>query len=487
MRNTWIRFLFGAALLPVVGGCLSVPEPESSTIPWKPPAGAQKPDEVWAAVRARKPDLSRPLALADLADMALENNPASRRAWNDARAAAEQVRQARGYFLPTLIGTASLSRQRTDATPEGSDQDVTRNGAGIQVNYLVLSFGGGRRAAVEAALQTVYASDFALNQSIQDILYAVEAAYYGLISAQAGVAAADASLKDAQTTLDVAQERMAAGLGTELDVLQAQASVDQALYNLAGAQGLINTARGRLAGAAGLPADTPLQTAEPTVEVPEALAEPEMKRLIDDALRRRADISSLRAALAAREAAAKATGSGLWPSLYLNGSINRDYLRSSGDIKYPDNDWSYGGGLSLQWTLFDGLQTLSAERAVRAQAESVRAQLQQAELAASADVWIRYQNYDTALQRYRFSAALLKSATASYDLALDSYKAGLKSILDLLNAESRLAQARSQHIAARQDAFTALAGLAYATGLLEKGGSAQAQDRLRNPEKKENP
>jgi outer membrane protein TolC len=135
--------------------------------------------------------------------------------------------------------------------------------------------------------------------------------------------------------------------------------------------------------------------------------------------------------------------------------------------------------------LFDGFQILSAKRIAQAQADSLQAQLQQAELAASADVWARYHNYETALQKYKFSTAFLNSAASSYNLALDSYKAGLKSILDLLNAESQLAQARSQQIASRQETFTALANLAYSTGLLEAGGSTKNADLFSTSTKKD--
>ncbi|MCX7010003.1 MAG: TolC family protein [Kiritimatiellaeota bacterium] len=114
------------------------------------------------------------------------------------------------------------------------------------------------------------------------------------------------------------------------------------------------------------------------------------------------------------------------------------------------------------------MQTRYAKKAAEAQSESVRSQLQQAELAASAAVWSGHQNYQTALKKVQASGALLKSAQAAYDLALDSYKAGLLNILDLLTAESQLALARSQSIGARQDAFTALANLAFASGTLDK-------------------
>jgi outer membrane protein TolC len=479
------RFFLIVSAAALLAGCMSAQTPTDSTTPWTPPKAAQNSDNIWDSARAQKIDFSKSLTLAELADIALQNNPASRKAWNDARAAAAQVSQAQGYFMPTLVANAGAGRDKTTAEPDTFDSSFTRYGPGLQVNYLILNFGGGRKAAVEAALQTVYAANYSFNRSIQDILLAVETAYYGSISAQAGAQAAEAGVKDAHTALEAAQIRKSAGAGAELEVLQAQAVYDQSLYSLAGAQEQVMIARGDLAQAIGAPADTELRVAEPTVSMADSLDTPDMRKLIDEALNRRPDVAALRATLAAKKAIVRAVGSELWPSLYFNGNLNRDYFKNISGKDMQESDWSYSGGISLQWTLFDGFQTLGDKRIAQAQADSLQAQLEQTELAASAEVWARYHHYETALRKYKFSAAYLNSASSSYDLALDSYKAGLKSILDLLNAESQLAQARSQQITARQETFTALANLAYSTGLLEKGGSAETRDLFSTPIKKD--
>lgn len=477
--------MVGTGLITFLAGCVSAPAPRNSTSPWTPPSRAQNQDAIWKDIRTQQTDYTNDLSLANALDIALQNNPASRKTWNDARAASAQVDQAKGYFLPTIVGTASASRQRTTATPDGFDLDYTKYGPGLQLNYLVINFGGGRQAAVEQALQTVYAANYIFNRSIQDILLAVETAYYGLVSAKSGIEAAEANLKDARTALETAQARKAAGVGTDLDVLQAQAGYDQSRYGLVNAKGQFQIARGALAQSMGIPADTMVRVVAPTNTVPEAVTPQDMRKMIDDALDRRPDIAALRATLAAKKAAIRVTGSALWPSLYINGNVTRDYYDTMTGNDFQANDWSYGAGATLQWTLFDGFQTLSAKRAAEAQADSVQAQLQQTELAASADVWSRYYAYETALERHMVSIAYLASASASYDLALDSYKNGLSNIIDLLNAESKLAQARTQYVAARQDAFTALANLAYATGLLEKDGAAQSGAILSNTVRKD--
>lgn len=493
MKNrfyTCFIMLVGAALTAFLAGCVSAPAPSNATTPWNPPARAKNPDNVWKDIRAQQADFTNDQSLAEALDIAMQNNPASRKTWSDARAASAQVDQAKGYFLPTVIGTAGINRQRTTAEPDSFDRDSMQYGPGLQLNYLVINFGGGRSAAVEQALQTVYAANYLFNRSIQDILLAVETAYYGLVSAQAGIVAAEANVKDAQTAFETAKTRKDAGVGTDLEVLQAQAGYDQSRYGLVNAKGQFKIARGTLARAMGIPADITVQVVAPTNDVPAAVTPQDMRQLIDDALDRRPDIAALRATLAARKAAIRVAGSTLWPSLYVNGNVSRNYYDTMTDnnlFQTQDNDWSYGAGATLQWTLFDGFQTLSAKRAAAAQADSAQAQLQQAELAASADVWSKYYAYDTALERHTVSIAYLASASASYDLALDSYKNGLSNIIDLLNAESTLALARTQNVSARQDAFTALANLAYATGRLEKDNATQPERFYSTSVKKDQP
>ncbi len=476
--NSRLLTVYGisAALALVMTGCVSAPTPASTREPWTPPSEARTPDTVWADVRTRVVADSKPMTLAELADLALQNNPASRQAWSAARAAAAQVDQAQGLFMPTLTGVAGANRHYLSAQPRSFTDDYLKYGPSLKVNYLILNFGGGRQAAVEQALQTVYAADFTFNRTIQDALLAVELAYYNQVSAQAGIEAAQAGVKDATTALTAATERKNAGVGTQLEVLQAQAGYDQARYLLANAEGSAKIARGMLARAAGLPADAPVQVVLPAVELPEPVTTQDMKTLLDEALARRPDMAALRATVAAADAGVKVAGAARWPSLYLNGGVGYEQFENQGQRDLQDRDWSADAGLSLQWTIFDGFQTQSAKRAAQAQADAARAQLQQAELAACSEVWNRYYAYETAIQKYAFSTAFLKSATASYDLALDSYKAGLRSILDLLNAESLAAQARSQQLTARQEAFSALAALAHATGLLEANDSASVRE-----------
>lgn len=466
-----LKPLSTALLALAMAGCVQAPPPGSSMETWIAPKEARKPDTVWREVRAQKTDLSQPLALPAIADIALQNNAATKKAWHDAHAASEQVRYAEGYFLPSITAGAGLTRLTTAAHPDSSDQNSLTYGPGLQLSYLVCNFGGGRSAAVEQALQTVYAANFTFNRAIQDTLLAAQTAYYNVISAQTAIEASETNALDAKAILDAAVSRRDAGLGVDLDVLQAQTGHDQALFTLASAQGQLKIAQGILAQTLGLPADTSVSLAPPETALPAPVSKQDMKTLIDEALARRPDLSALRSTLSAREAAIRVAKASRWPSLYASGSANRNYYELYGLSNRASamDDWTYTGGLSLKWNLFDGFQTLSTTRTAEAQADSMRATLRQAELGASAEIWSRFQAYETALRKYEFSEAALKSAAAARQAAMDSYTSGVKGILDLLSAENQLTDARSRQIAVRQEVFTTLATLAHATGLIEKG------------------
>jgi outer membrane protein TolC len=123
-----------------------------------------------------------------------------------------------------------------------------------------------------------------------------------------------------------------------------------------------------------------------------------------------------------------------------------------------------GLGFKLNWTVFDG----GARKSRLAQAE---ANVHEAEARASVtrnqiadQVWAAYSNLNTALRQRQAATALLAASSRSYDAALESYKYGLRNLLDVTAAQRTLAQARSTNVLARTQVLSALADLAFRSG-----------------------
>jgi outer membrane protein len=79
-------------------------------------------------------------------------------------------------------------------------------------------------------------------------------------------------------------------------------------------------------------------------------------------------------------------------------------------------------------------------------------------------VWAAYSNLNTALRQRQAATALLAASSRSYDAAIESYKYGLRNLLDVTAAQRTLAQARSTDVLARTRVLNALADLAFRTG-----------------------
>jgi outer membrane protein len=126
-------------------------------------------------------------------------------------------------------------------------------------------------------------------------------------------------------------------------------------------------------------------------------------------------------------------------------------------------------GINLSVPLFSGYSTTYHVRSAEAQLDVKNAQFQQVRLQVALDVWTAYQNLTTATQSLRTSADLLDSAQQSARVALGRYKAGVGSILDVLNAQSALASARLQRIQSTFNWNISRATLAQAMGSLDAG------------------
>jgi outer membrane protein TolC len=88
-------------------------------------------------------------------------------------------------------------------------------------------------------------------------------------------------------------------------------------------------------------------------------------------------------------------------------------------------------------------------------------------LQISLDVWRAYHDLRTASESISAARTLLNSAEESSRVALGRYKAGVGNILDVLNAQSALADARQQYIQASLNWNIARAVLAQSIGGLD--------------------
>jgi outer membrane protein len=458
--------------------------PPSPNVPWKIPAGAIKPEPLVteATALAVPPDLEqriKQLSLADVVDLALRNNPATRASWAQARAAADLLGSARGQYYPTVDADATLSRLKSPATSTRSGGQRTEYGPTISLNYLLLDFGG-RSGSVERARQTLFAASLSHNATLQNTVLQAESAYFTYMATVALLGAERSAIAEAQANLTAAQQRFKVGLATIADVLQAKTALSQEQLNLETIEGNLQAARGGLAAALGLPANLPFDLAPLPSAIPVGAISQSVDSVINAALRNRPDLAAARAQAAAAAAQIRVARSAELPSLTLGSNAARTYSQPP-TFAGP----SYGITLGLQIPIFNGFSRQYEVAAARAQAEAISALADQTRQQVVTQVFVSYYALQTAEHRVATSDDLLASAQQSVQVAAGRYREGVGSIIDLLTAQTALANARAQQVQSRWQWYSSLAQLARDAGVLGVRGDTPfsfAPDTLVSPQ-----
>ena len=350
---------------------------------------------------------------------------------------ADLLGSARGQYYPTINADATLSRTQSPATGTRPAGKRTEYGPTVTLNYLLLDFGG-RSGSVEKARQTLFAASLSHNATLQNTVLQAESAYFTYMATLALLGAERSAIAEAQANLTAAQQRFKVGLATIADVLQAKTALSQEQLNLETIEGNLQAARGGLAAALGLPANLPFDLAPLPSAIPVGAISLSVDSVINAALRSRPDLAAARAQAAAAAADVRVARSAELPSLTLGSNASRTYSQPP-TFAGP----SYGITLGLQIPIFNGFSHQYDVAAARAQAEAISALADQTRQQVVTQVFVSYYALQTAEQRVATADDLLASAQQSVQVAAGRYREGVGSIIDLLTAQTALANAQS--------------------------------------------
>ncbi len=400
------------------------------------------------------------LTLIQLTDLALQRNPKTRLAWAAIRSSEAGVELARAGYWPQIDASLTAQRNRSLNFTGQPVAIQTRYGASVGLSYLLWDFGA-RGGTLDQAKFELVSAHLSQDQTVQDVILQVEQAYYQVLGLQAVTEANRQSLNDAQTNREAVKDRRSSGLATVGEEYQAEAALAGAKLALQQSEGQLAAARGQLAVAVGDAPDTLLTLAPWEQAEAPSLPAQSVTSLIDDARGARPELLAAKAQERVAAANILATrGSGL-PTLSLDANAGHTKVRNVGDSN------QFSALLSLKIPLFAGFGDRAAIHQAEAALDSARATSDDLRSQVELEVWQSYQNLRTAVATLDSSAAQLKSAQLAADVSNARYKNGLATILDLLSAQTTLANARVQQVQAHLDWAAARTALGHAVGGLK--------------------
>lgn len=408
-------------------------------------------------------------SLPELVDTAESASPEGRIGWAEAKRALERAGVDRADYLPILTFSAQGSDLRTiipfpkPIAPRGYvtvEEPIAL--AQLELKYTLLDFG--RRARVDGSKALEIASSLRLGRIHQSIAYNTAQQFYRTQQAIGELEAARAILDTAETLRQNAQSQFDNGRATLPDLQNAEAGAAEARYNLAASEAEVKKAKLSLTETIGVEPTAEIDIAQQDTQAAQSF-DAKVEDLLHVAWRTRPDLLAKAQDVRRAQLGYQAARAAYLPTVKLNaagGQTNAWPTADYGQLGRANvSTWSVVG--ELRWDVFNGARRHEVSAALaeqKAAAEERRA----AEDAVTRQVWDAYVDYQTALEQERASESFLAAAQISYDSSLDAFKYGVRSLVDVVQAERQLAQARQESVRARTHRFESEVGLSYATG-----------------------
>lgn len=234
-----------------------------------------------AAFAQTPPPPTQPLTLQNAEALALRNHPQLQAATFNAQAAEQVTRERKSVYFPSatgsLTGAGATSNSRIAAGALNNPLILNRYSNGIEVSQLITDFGRTSNLVASARLDARAASESA-QQTEQDVLLAVNRAYFNVLRAESVLRVAEETVRTRQILVDQVTTLEKNRLRSMLDVSFAAVNLSQAKLLLVQAQNDVKAAGAELANALGLPNPQPFTLAEETLPAGPPLTRPSWLR-----------------------------------------------------------------------------------------------------------------------------------------------------------------------------------------------------------------
>ncbi|MCL2345976.1 MAG: efflux transporter outer membrane subunit [Desulfobulbus sp.] len=420
--------------------------------------------------------------LQQLVDIALKNNRNLRVSLLNVEAARAQYQITRAELFPAIGAVGARTRTRTaDDMQSAFGNPYTVYNVGLQASWEI-DFWGRIRSLKDQALAQYFATAHARQAAEITLVAQVADQYLTLLAADDFMRVTQETLKTAQASYHLVQVKFDAGIGTELDLRQAQSVVETAEASLQAqrrARAQAENALALLIGAplpADLPQSLPLDGQNLLADIPEGLP--------SDLLMRRPDIMQAEQMLLAANANIGAARAAFFPKISLTGAYGSQSLAFHDLFKGGSLAWSFAPQISLP--IFEGGANVAnlelANIKKRIEIANYEKAIQSA-FREVADGLAARGTYDQQIKALERNTVANQRALTISELR---YQNGVDSYLPVLTAQTNLYAALQALINARLARLTNLVDLYRALGggwIEHTGETPRAADDMPDTDK----
>jgi outer membrane protein len=419
-----------------------------------------------------------PLTLEQAVRTGLEKNPRMSASQFQIDASAARISQALSGLYPRIDFNQSFARTTNPAQAFSiklnqeqitaqdfdparlNDPSPTNNFASTFSLSMPLYDAGQIRTGVNQAKLGHESATLSADRTRQEVITSVVVAYVGTLTAQDHLKDIHQALETARANDKMIRSRYQNGLVVKSDLLREGVRIAGLEQERLTAQSQVDVAMAVLNAAMGIEMDhvhqlVPLDNRRST---PLGSLEEWLRKAQDH----RPDLKQLKSQeMMADEEVRKAKMAYL-PSLHLVGSYEMD----TEDFSRTANNYTVG--LLLRFNLFSGFENEWRVHEALANLQQVKAVMKQFEVGIEVETRRAFFQTQSAFERIKVAEAAVSQAEESLRIVRNRYENGLFTIVDLLDSEMALQQARTHYLRSNHDYTVAMAQLYMAVGTMDE-------------------
>lgn len=412
------------------------------------------------------------MTLREAVAAALEGNHGLRAALSSAEAEGEGVGVARSALLPsitfeerytrsnnpTAVFSAKLNQERftsADFAIESLNHPDPVNDYQTSISVEQPLYVRKAHVGLDMAKRSYSASLEELKRERESVAFDVAGAYLRARAAREFVTVAEKGVEDAGEHLRIARVRFEEGLGLYSDVLRATTGLRAAEQRLVTAEKNFRISKRALGLLMGRDGDVAVADEEVDLVVRD------IDHYIDASLSRN-DLRSMELRAENARKAVKLARSAYFPMVAVGGK----WQMNDHEAPFSGEGDSWTVSAFLRWEIFDGTLRRHESKRARHKARAAAERLEGLRKAVSFQVYEKYLAVEEAKKNMELAEAALVSAREGERLVRARYENSLSPIVDLLDAELSLNQARANHVMKKNEYLISVAALGYESGTI---------------------
>lgn len=351
---------------------------------------------------------------------------------------------ARNAFLPSVDATYLANRLDEDDPSENSENSVLTG----SITYNIFS-GFKKKYDLQSAELVKKSKDYELENIIQDIKYSVAVRYLDIFGKKNNLNVAEDEYKLLKKRYQDTDNMYRVGLTKKNDLLKIQVELDNAEQNMKKAEAEFKKSVNSIeleTNSAVDPAGLKFNEFDKRPEVKAfSLYQSEMTE-------KRSDIKAIEMVLQAKETAVESVRSAYYPSVDISGAYK----------KYGDN-YTLGQGsesedeirlqLTAKMNLFNGYKTDDSVAKAKIDVKILENDLYELKQNLSTELKNTLLDYDVALKNMKVAESSISQAEENLRITDISFKEGVETAADVLDAIFYLSRAKYNFIKARNELF----------------------------------